>query len=74
MTALDIYLNEINGRRGLIGMKPLDPRENFTKVYTEIAVLGSPDILSKDGELSVEETRKRTDLWLDAMAELNENY
>jgi hypothetical protein len=74
MKALDIYLNEINDRRALFGLAPLDLRKDFEEVYAEVNALGSPEILSKDGELSTGETRGRTNFWLDAMTDLDEVY
>jgi len=74
MTPLDIYLIQINDRRALLGLDPLDLHEDFMEVHAEIDALGSPELLSKDGELSTTETRERTNFWLDAMVDLNEIY
>ena len=74
MKPLDIYLIRINDRRALFGLDPLDLYENFMEVHAEIESLGSPELLSKDGELSTTETRERTNFWLDAMVDLNEIY
>lgn len=70
MNALDIYLDQINARRALFGLGPLDPYADYVELRTEVEALGSPEILSGDGEYPLEESRRRTDEWLDAMDKL----
>jgi len=69
--ALVNYVDFINYRRSLFGHEPWDVYDNYAELREEIDVLGDPEILSGDGEYSRAETQRRTDDWLDAMAELD---
>ena len=70
MNALVAYLDSINARRALFGREPYDAYRDYVEVRTEVEALGSPEILSKNGTLSIDETAERTNEWLDAMQEL----
>ena len=70
--ALTNYMNQINFKRSLFGEAPLDPYTDFAEVYTQIDSLGSPEILSMDGELSIDEVAERTNMWIDAIYQLKE--
>lgn len=72
MQALTNYLDQINYRRSLFGKAPLDLYADYVEVRTQVEALGSPEILSGDGEYPLEESRRRTDEWLDAMQELKD--
>jgi len=71
MKALTEYMAQINAHLAIFGEAPLDPYRDYAEVRRAVEVLGSPEILSKDGELSIDETVERTNTWLDAMAELD---
>jgi len=71
MKALTEYMAQINAHLAIFGEAPLDPYRDYAEVRQAVEVLGSPEILSKDGELSIDETVERTNTWLDAMAELD---
>lgn len=71
MKALNSYLDFINLRRSLFGQDPLDLYNDYAEIRAKIENLGSPEILSGNGEYPLEESRRRTDNWLDAMAELD---
>lgn len=71
MKALTRYTDHINLRRAMLGRAPLDVYNDYVELRAEIEALGSPEILSGDGEYSVEETRQRTNDWIDAMLELD---
>ena len=73
MTALIRYLDSINHRRSLFGRRRvLDLYDDYAEVRIEIEALGSPEILSGDGEYTREETEARTNEWIDAMLALDE--
>jgi len=69
--ALTEYMAQINAHLAIFGEAPLDPYRDYAEVRRAVEVLGSPEILSKDGKLSIDETVERTNTWLDAMAELD---
>ena len=71
MKALTEYMAQINAHLEIFGEAPLDPYRDYAEVRRAVEVLGSPEILSKDGKLSIDETVERTNTWLDAMAELD---
>jgi hypothetical protein len=71
MKALISYLDFINLRRSLFGQDPLDLYNDYAEVRRTVENLGSPELLSGNGEYPLEESRRRTDNWLDAMAELD---
>jgi hypothetical protein len=71
MKALNSYLIEINYHRGRLGLGILDLYNDYAGVREIVEEMGSPEILSGNGEYPLEETRRRTDNWLDAMAELD---
>lgn len=71
MKALTRYLDQINAHLAVFGRSPLDPYADYVELRRAVEVLGSPEILSKDGTLSREETESRTNEWIDAMAELD---
>lgn len=70
--ALTSYLDEINFKRSLFGQEPLDVYNDFDYVSETIENLGSPEILSADGEYSRAEIKRRTNKWIDAMNQLKE--
>jgi len=71
MKALVSYMDRINAHLAIFGEAPLDPYRDYAEVRRAVEVLGSPEILSMDGELSRAETEHRTNEWLDAIMELN---
>lgn len=71
MKALVRYMDEINHRRSLFGKAPFDLYADYAEVRAEIEALGSPEILSHDGEYTRAETESRTNEWLDAIRELD---
>lgn len=71
MKALVHYLDEINAHLAVFGRAPLDPYADYVELRCAVEVLGSTEILSKDGTLSREETESRTNEWIDAMRELD---
>ena len=71
MKALTGYMDRINAHLAIFGEAPLDPYRDYAEVRRAVEVLGSPEILSMDGELSRAETEHRTNEWLDAIMELN---
>jgi len=70
--ALATYLDEINFKRSLFGEGPLDIYEDYNYLSDRLYSLGSPEILSKDGELSIEEHQARFDFWMEAVEELSQ--
>ena len=72
MKELTQYIDQINFKRSLFGASPLDIYSDYVEVSEQIELLGSPEILSMDVELSREEVEQRTNMWLDAMAQLKE--
>jgi len=71
MKALTEYMAQINAHLAIFGEAPLDPYRDYAEVRRAVEVLGSPEILTKDGELTRAEVEARTNTWLDAMAELD---
>ena len=71
MKALTRYMDYINLRRVMLGRAPLNLYNDYVELRAEIEAMGSPEILGGDGEYSVEETRQRTNDWIDAMLELD---
>jgi hypothetical protein len=71
MKALTRYMDHINLRRAMLGRAPLDVYSDYVELRMEIEALGSPEILSGDGEYPLAESRRRTDEWIDAMRELD---
>jgi len=73
MTALTRYMDFINFRRSFVfGQPPLDVYADYVEVRQEVEAMGTPEILSGDGEYSIDVTAHRTNEWLDAITELNE--
>jgi len=72
MKALTSYLDFINLKRSLFGEDPLDLYNDFAEVSRTIEILGSPEVLSGNGEYGRAETERRTNNWIDAMYELEE--
>jgi len=71
MKALTGYMAQINAHLAIFGEAPLDPYRDYAEVRRAVEVLGSPEILAKDGELTREEVEARTNTWLDAITELD---
>jgi len=71
MKALTEYMDQINAHLAVFGESPLDPYRDYAEVRRAVEVLGSPEILTKDGTLTRAEVEARTNTWLDAIAELD---
>ena len=69
--ALNIYMEQINSKRAIFGKEPLDLHADFDDIYVEVDALGSPEILSGDGELPIDMVEARTQLWNEAMDALD---
>lgn len=70
MKALTSYMDRINAHLAIFGKAPLDPYRDYVEVRHAVEVLGSPEILSKDGTLTCEEIEQRINEWNNAMQEL----
>jgi len=69
--ALTEYMAQINAHLAIFGEAPLDPYRDYAEVRRAVEVLGSPEILTKDGTLARAEVEARTNTWLDAITELD---